>query len=279
MTLQPIKNTHSGYQLWSDVNAALMTLPAIFKTNINISGIQAPDLFALNSLLSVSVETEVVNTLNKLKPEWGSHKLYPFHSFIRQSQVFPDVIFARRIPNTNQIDTSSIVMGVELKSWYVLSKEEEPSFRYKITAAACNDLDLLVVIPWHLSEVISGAPLTLTPYIESAKFVAEVRNNHWVKTHDDIRVPAGVGIYPDMKTECSDNALRDKGNNFGRIARTGIMDSYVRDMLSEPLLGIPAKNWISFLKEAKDTMNVQRVANTNMIQGLFDFEECADAAI
>jgi hypothetical protein len=49
-------------------------------------------------------------------------------------------------------------MGIELKGWYVLAKEKEPSFRYKVTLTVCAPADLLVVVPWALSNVISGRP-------------------------------------------------------------------------------------------------------------------------
>ena len=38
----------------------------------------------------------------------------------------------------------------------------------------------------------------------------------------------------------------DRGNNFGRLARTGLMDAYIDEMLELPLAGIAAKEWIRF---------------------------------
>ena len=42
---------------------------------------------------------------------------------------------------------SAPLLGIELKGWYVLSKEGEPSGRYKVTPAACAPQDLLVIVP------------------------------------------------------------------------------------------------------------------------------------
>ena len=49
----------------------------------------------------------------------------------------------------------------------------------------------------------------------------------------------------------NDEAVDDKGNNFGRIARTGIMDSYTKQIRDIELLGIKADQWIAFFKNAK----------------------------
>jgi hypothetical protein len=73
--------------------------------------------------------------------------------------------------------SKDILFGI--KSWYTLSKEGEPSFRYQITPAACADADLLVIVPWILSDVVSGSPKLFQPWIESARYVAEHHNFYW----------------------------------------------------------------------------------------------------
>ncbi|WP_447859617.1 zinc ribbon domain-containing protein [Nitrospira calida] len=70
-------------------------------------------------------------------------------------------------------------MGIELKGWYLLAKEAEPSLRFQVTAAACAQRDLIVVVPWVLGNVISGSPILFEPFIESAKYAADYRNYHW----------------------------------------------------------------------------------------------------
>ena len=47
--------------------------------------------------------------------------------FIRRSQSFPDVRLVRRT-----LESVDVIMGIELKGWYVLSKEKVPSFRYQV---------------------------------------------------------------------------------------------------------------------------------------------------
>lgn len=42
--------------------------------------------------------------------------------------------------------------------------------------------------------------------------------------------------------------VSDSGNNYGRVARTGLMDAYTERMLDKELGGIRARDWIRFLK-------------------------------
>lgn len=72
-----------------------------------------------------------------------------------------------------------ILMGIELKGWYALSKEAEPSCRFKASPKVCAPQDLLVVYPWALSGVVSGKPELYAPYVIGARTAAERRNWHW----------------------------------------------------------------------------------------------------
>ena len=51
-------------------------------------------------------------------------------------------------------------------------KEGEPSFRFTVSPTVCNPQDLMVVVPWVLSNVLSGSPEVFVPYIKSAKYIA-----------------------------------------------------------------------------------------------------------
>ena len=46
--------------------------------------------------------------------------------------------------------------------------------------------------------------------------------------------------------------MADKGGNFGRFARTGLMDEYLRRAKEELLAGIRAEYWLSFFKIFQD---------------------------
>ena len=161
-----------------------------------------------------------------------------------------------------------------MKGWYVLSKEGEPSGRYKVTPSACAPQDLLVIVPWALGNAVSGTPRLFTPYVESALYVAEYRNWWWQHKREaktaktGITSPADATPYPAQKSdEISDVPESDSGNNFGRVPRLGIMDQYKSELMQETLSGIPLWAWLDFLRpfagEAEEEdirKNIARVA-------------------
>lgn len=244
-----------------NVRDAIGALPAYFQTATRIEGLDAADLFSLNSVLGGAIEVQVVETLNRIRAVWDPDSTRPRHRFVRTSQTFPDV----RLVARNGDGSVDVALGIELKGWYLLSKEREPSFRYTVTPAACAPQDLLVVVPWHLRNVLSGEPVVYAPYIEQARYAAEYRNWWWEtrrETRDTseqrkISIPQGnVRPYPDPKTPIADRAVKDRGSNFGRMARlAGLMDDYTESMRDQHVAGIPAEHWISFFRlhaETKD---------------------------
>lgn len=128
-----------------------------------------------------------------------------------------------------------------------------PNFRFTVTPAACNAQDLIVVVPWVLVQVLSGKPVVMTPYVESAKYAAAYRNHWWQHIRETsldtgIDTPEGVGPYPSKTDEIHDRPAADSGNNFGRYARTGLMDDYLADMKSRALCGINVEHWLAFFR-------------------------------
>ena len=231
------------------VKEALLALPGYFNSSTNIEGINATDLFALNTMLGATIEVQVVHTLNRIRDVWDPDDDWPLHRFERQAQTFPDVLLRRQL-DSGDFD---VALGIELKGWYVLAKEAEPSFRYTVTPAACTQWDLLAVVPWHLSNVVSGIPRVDTPGLWSARHAAEHRNHWWkhirgTQADRTITSPEVAAPYRQRKNT-SDKPVYDGGSNFGRIARVGIMNDWIADILSRPLAGIPTRSWIEFLKQ------------------------------
>src|SRR4030095_5732278 len=109
-----------------------------------------------------------------MRTVWDPQSRYVQYSFVRQAQTFPDVLLRRAVEGD-----AAPLLGVELKGWYLLAKEAEPSFRFSVTPSACAPQDLIVVVPWALTNVISGSPTVFTPFIESAQYAAKYRNYHW----------------------------------------------------------------------------------------------------
>ena len=92
----------------------------------------ATDIFTLNTALAATIEDSMVKTLNDLRTVWDPKDEYETYAFVRQPQTFPDVVL-RRVDNGEDV-----LLGIELKGWYLLAKEEAPTYRFTVTEAACN---------------------------------------------------------------------------------------------------------------------------------------------
>lgn len=216
----------------------------------------------MNSVLGSTLEVQVVDALNHMRDTWdpplqgttlGKYALY---SFVRMPQSFPDVRL--------QKDTSGepdVLFGIELKGWYLLGKEAEPSYRFKAHPLASGELDMLVVIPWYLRNVLSGRPVVLKPYIAPSSWAAAYRDWYWEWKRDNPNRQAQSerGFkpappisppppYPQGKSEMSSKPISDSGGNFGRFSRAGLMDEYIAQMLEANISGISARNWVTFFK-------------------------------
>lgn len=237
--------------LFERVKETLSALPVYFRTETTIAGIIATDLHTLNTVLGATIEEQVVRTLNLLRKTWDPKDEYSLYTFVRQPQTFPDV----RSKRTSGDET---IMGFDLKGWYLLAKEAEPSLRFTATADACALQDLIVVVPWALSNVISGSPLLFEPYVVPAKFAAAYRNHHWQHkrksaSYTAIQSPSAAKPYPTKSDQINDQPASDQGGNFGRLARTGLMDDYRKKMDETTLCGIKVDHWRRFLKAFQES--------------------------
>lgn len=247
-------------ELAQKVGGALLVLPGFFEFGTRIEGIDATDLFSLNSVLGTSIEVQVVHTLNKMRTVWDPEEKWVGYRFERQAQTFPDVRLVRR--GTSEPD---IAMGIELKGWYLLSKEGVPSLRFLTTPAACSPYDLIAVVPWHLSNVLSGTPVAREPWVSSARHAAEFRNHWWEHVRETtdprgISSPVGVRPYPTKDMQISDVPDYDRGGNFGRLARvTGLMTDFIASARAQEAMGIPINDWILFLRRHSDNSDPEQV--------------------
>lgn len=225
-----------------------------------VSGVLATDLFAFNSSLGATIEEQVVVSLNKLRTVWDPDQKYALYNFERQPQTFPDVVLKAAAPDVEP----GILLGVELKGWYVLAKEREPSFRYKVTPAVCAPGDLLVVVPWALSNIISGSPRVFTPFVIGARYAAEYRNWYWEhdkggRSNNAITLSTVTTQYPSKSEMISDRPISDGGSNFGRLARTGVMAEFIAELFDAKLAGIPLSAWQKFLSLFTESHSVEDV--------------------
>lgn len=240
----------------------LFALPGFFKSELKITGVLATDLYTFNSALGATIENQIVDSLNELREEWDRDNRYRTYRFVRQAQRFPDVILKGSTPGKE----NDVILGIELKGWYALAKEREPSFRFTASPSVCAPWNLLAVFPWALSEVISGTPQLFNPYVTGANYAAEYRNWYWQhgmtgKSDKTITFANLNQFYPASKSEMNDQPVSDSGNNFGRLARYGIMNDYMNELRREKLSGIPLDAWqkfLSFFKEERQDENISR---------------------
>lgn len=267
------------------VRDALTALPAWFQTTTRAEGLEVGDLFGLNTVLGGAIEVQVVESLNRIRSIWDPVGRWSRYRFERSSQTFPDV----RLVTRKSDGTLDIILGIELKGWYLFAKEGEPSFRYTVTPSACGKQDLLAVVPWHLKNVLSGEPVVGEPYIEQARYAAEYRNWWWTNVRETGDLPEQRRVtppdgeaqpYPAPKTRISDRAIKDGGSNFGRVARIhGLMDDYIELMRARRVAGIPVEHWILFFKlhaEAKNPEAITRRLAQDLTRRGLDEEAAFD---
>jgi hypothetical protein len=261
---KPPSSSWEYYQLWLKIEKIFYALPNYFESEIIVKGVNPTDLYAVGSLFSTAIESSLVDVLNKTRNVWDINNNHPAFTFKRQSQTFPDVLLV------DASDENRVIFGIELKAWYALSKEGEPSFRFKIDPDSCADSDLLVVVPWLLSEVTSGKPKLLAPFVELAKYAAECRNYYWALSRTEAGKNSTINRpnihyrkpYPSAKEKASDSAQEDAGNNFGRIARSGqgnLLNDYLYKIQNLEYLGIKIKHWIKIFKAVAEGRNDEQI--------------------
>jgi hypothetical protein len=238
--------------LWEGTRDALYALPSYFTSRLVVQDVLATDLHTFNSSLGATIEQQVVNALNELRNVWddGSWALFRWE---RQTQRFPDVVLRSTAPGKSQ----EPAMGIELKGWYVLAREREPSARFKVTPAVCAPMDLLAIVPWALDAAVSGSPRLFDPYVVNARPAAEYRNYWWqhirkAKGDTGLVLSEVIHSYPTKDEKIQDVPTQDAGN-FGRYSRTGAMEQYIGTLFKQKLAGIPLNDWQSFLKRFDDS--------------------------
>lgn len=260
--LYPLDPNDSRASLRENLIEALRALPHYFTSPINIEGLIATDPFSMNTLLGGAIEEQTVRILNSLRTTWDPEDRWVDREFMRFPESFPDVRLVKSIGNPEP------VIGVELKGWYLLSKEKEPSFRFLAAADATTEFDLIVCVPWALSNVLSGNPVVYDPYIEQAKYAADMRTHYWHHRSGNagnrvnaIRHPDTLP-YPRAGSAYVDVPVQDGGGNFGRIARVpGLMKEWIEETSYTKLAGIEARYWVDFLlafKEGSTRKEIER---------------------
>ncbi|MFC7079625.1 hypothetical protein [Halorussus caseinilyticus] len=266
-------------ELYQILPSLLEQVPTDFESDVHIEGLDATDVFGLNEVLASSVENQVTETLNSLKSEEVDFPSgYENYDFVRQSQTFPDIVFQGPVPDEDP------VIGIELKGFYLLAKEGDPSFRFGTTPDACAPQDLLVVYPWVLDNLVTGSPEIFRPFIMPAKFASLFVDYYWKelknwdadKPDKSIKRPEGdISPYPNAKSDfVQDHAEQDSGGNYGRFRSKSIkhitpLQEYMNQMKSRELLGISAEKWGQFFTGFEESDRVESWEDVEGIAGTY----------
>jgi len=245
--------------VWERIKEALYSLPSSFKMEGHFPAIPASDLHSANTLLGAAIEEHIPTALNQMRATWDPSGDYGKCIFKRQPQTFPDVLFRKEL-----IGGSETLFGIEIKSWYILAKEKEPSFRFYVNQKFCHPADLCVVYPWAFSAGVSGTPKLFRPLVVGARKAARIRNECWIsraKTEEEkaIKEPEGDGRFHTTKSDrINDSSDYDDGGNFGRLARTNIWAAEIKQIMREEhIAGIPLLGWHAFLSAFKETATLE----------------------
>lgn len=112
--------------------------------------------------------------------------------------------------------------------------------------------------------MIAGTPFLYEPYIVSAKYAAAYRNWHWLHErissgNRSINISPAALPYPKKSVIIAHTAVYDTGGNFGRLARTRLMDPFKAALDARLLAGIPLQAWRRFLKVFTDNPTPQAI--------------------
>jgi hypothetical protein len=254
-----------AFQIWSDVRAAVQMLPSVWNTRVRISGVNAEDVPSFNTAVGTTIEREVVRCLNSdLRHVWDPSGVYADLRFERQGTVYPDAPLRR--PGEKGRAT-----GLELKGWYILSREGEPSFRYHTDPASCAPSDMLVVVPWILDEIVRGKPIVFEPYIEQARYAAETTQWYWQHGRKSSTATPGFKEVAETLVRTNAVALDDDGRNFSRLARCDIpeMTEWLKDTYAETFHDVPlGLLQVAFAKTRKTNVPVIRDGSWERLMAL-----------
>jgi len=68
--------------------------------------------------------------------------------------------------------------------------------------------------------------------------------------------------YPNKGQKFNDEAVSgDSGGNFGRVARGGVMQTFIDEMMLQPVAGIPLTAWQRFLKIFSESVTEVKLRN------------------
>ncbi len=103
------------------------------------------------------------------------------------------------------------------------------------------------------------------PFVVNAGYAATYRNWHWtnvIRSGGDkggIKLSGVTDHYPSKSQLIGDEPEHDRGGNYGRFARTGLMDAYMERLFGQALAGVPLDAWQRFLAIFTETTSTDAI--------------------
>ena len=168
------------------------------------------------------MEKQLAISLENHRTLWDPHNEYADHHWFHQGDVFPDLFFSKGRDGKELRE--NVRVAIEVKSWYIFSKESEPSLRFKQAGCFVNDTCIVVIFPWFLTNVVGGRVAVLPPIVLSAIDIVKDRDAHWkkneIRDHDYFEEKNGKAPKPFQSIENKRFTVVSSANtNFGRIFR------------------------------------------------------------
>ncbi len=167
----------SGQTLFDSVSIAVLALQGSVLSDFHIpTPGNLLDISKISELVSNTIEARVPEWLNARRQAWDEFEQFAGYEFIKAKAGYPDVRL------TNRSDPSDVKFRIEVKTWYVLSRDPLTA-RFKTHPSYLLADDMLVVAAWTLDGIVNGSPKLVRLYIDRALPIATKR--------DEVGTPLG----------------------------------------------------------------------------------------
>lgn len=109
------------------------------------------DISKISELVSNTIEARIPEWLNSRRQIWDEKEDYAGYEFVKAKAGYTDVRL------TNRLDACDVKFRIEVKTWYVLSRDRMTA-RFKTHPTYLWADDMLVVAAWTLDGIMNGSP-------------------------------------------------------------------------------------------------------------------------
>lgn len=73
------------FSVWETIKSLLLSIPNHFQTDLSIRGVNATEIFSIGPVFSSILESQIIETLNRLRNVCDKDNKHPSFAFIRRS--------------------------------------------------------------------------------------------------------------------------------------------------------------------------------------------------